>query len=340
MKFGKNKKIILICVIFLVLFLTVIGVFVDKKAGYMYIHLFYIPVIIASFWFYFHAFWVVAFLSLVMLASAFCTGMSFNLSNVIFEAVMLSATVLLIVYLKKNNNSIKGECEEEQNLNCSGKETEGFIEVKTPADISDETELVLREVYHRMKNNIQIVTSLISLQIVKESNEAAKSALLECQNRVKVMSIIHEKLYTSESSNFIEMHGYVETLTSYLLRAYHVDKDKIKVIIDVKPVYLDLNTAIPLSQMINEILSNSIKHAFVFKEYGEVVISLSLTQQENSVYTLSISDNGSGFPDNVSFPDKGKLGFHLISGLAKQMGGVLKHESSPGTFFEFAFKTK
>ncbi len=266
--------------------------------------------------------------------------MSFNFFFILFEVLVLAFIVLFILYLRKSNNNWKCKSIEEQNFNSSEKEINSLIDAKTPAETSDEAQLILQDVYHRIKNNIQIITSLISLQIVKESNEAVKSALVDCQSRVKAMSIIHEKLYTSASSNFIEMRGYVETLTFYLLKAYHVDKEKIRVIIDIDPIFLDLNTAIPLSQMLNEILSNSFKHAFAFQENGEVVIRLSRTDQKNGVYTLSISDNGAGFTDDVTFPDKGKLGFHLISGLAKQMGGALKQENTPGTFFEFIFRTK
>lgn len=264
--------------------------------------------------------------------------MSFNFFFILFEVLVLAFVVWFILYLIKSNNSCKSK--EEQNFDSFEKETNSLIDDKIPVETSDEAQLILQDVYHRIKNNIQIITSLISLQIAKESNEAAKSALVDCQNRVKAMSIIHEKLYTSESSNFIEMRVYVETLIPYLLRAYHVNKEKINVIIDIDHVFLDLNTAIPLSQMINEILSNSFKHAFIFKENGEVVIRLFATEEKNGVYTLSISDNGSGFIEGVTFPDKGKLGFHLISGLARQMGGALKQESFSGTSFEFVFRTK
>ena len=251
--------------------------------------------------------------------------MSFNFFFIFFEVLVLAVIVLFILYLRKSN------------ANCKSKEEQNF---NSPEKTPDEIQPVLQDICHRIKNNIQIVISLISLQIAKESNEAAKSALVDCQNRVKAMSIIHEKLYTSESSNLIEMSGYVKTLTSYLSGAYHVNKEKIKVIVDIDKVFFDLNTAIPLSQMINEILSNSFKHAFVFKESGEVVIKLSSTDQKNGVYTLSISDNGAGFIDDVTFPDKGKLGFYLISALARQMGGTIKQENSSGTSFEFVFKTK
>lgn len=204
----------------------------------------------------------------------------------------------------------------------------------------DEKEQILREVYHRVKNNMQIVSSLISLQIVKESDEGIKSALTECHNRVKVISLIHEKLYSSEVPNSIEMRGYVEALASSLTRAYRIDKNRIGVVIDMPPLVIDLDSAIPLAQIINEILSNSLRHAFMSKDHGEVVIRLLKDKSDGNLFFLHINDNGVGLPPHASYPDKGRLGFSLIQGLSRQMGGDMEADFSAGTSFKLSFRVK
>jgi two-component sensor histidine kinase len=163
---------------------------------------------------------------------------------------------------------------------------------------------------------------------------------VECHNRVKAMSLIHEKLYNSEADNTIEMSGYVKSLASSLLRAYRIDKKTINVVIDMASISLNLDKAIPLSQIINEILSNSLRHGFVSGNNGEVFISLSEDSSHEGSLVLRIRDNGSGLPPHISYPDKGKLGFNLIQGLARQMGGDMKTGFSGGVSFEFTFPVK
>jgi two-component sensor histidine kinase len=309
----------------------------DKKGEYIYTHLFYIPAIITAYWFYFHAFWIVGFYSITMALYLQSAGINNYLPLVFFQTLVYSIAVLLVIFLTKRSNKRDQEI---------FKQGEGVLLPENNSDVEpdnsfrEQKEQVLREVYHRVKNNMQIITSLISLQIVKESDEDVKSALVECHNRVKAMSLIHEKLYSSDKGNSIEMRGYVESLVPSLIRAYRIDKNKISVVIDMESHYLSLDRSIPLSQIISEILSNSLRHGFLPGDSGKVVIRFYADSQDEGLFVLSISDNGKGFPPHVSYPQKGKLGFNLIQGLARQMNGDMKTDFSGGTSFEFTFRVK
>jgi two-component sensor histidine kinase len=337
MKIDKRKKIILISAILLVSVLPVFWLPLDKKCEYIYTHIFYIPVIIAAFWFHFHAFWIVGFYSIAMIFYFQNSGFTGFLQVVYSQVIISSALVLLVILLKKNRDKSYWKI---LNQDKKGFPLEENICEDPDNSIEDQREQILREVYHRVKNNMQIITSLISLQIVKENNEDVKSALVECHNRVKAMSLIHEKLYSSDSDNSIEMRGYVESLVSSLMRAYRIDKDKINVVIDMEPHCLNLDRSIPLSQIISEILSNSLRHGFLSGDNGKVVIKFYADNLEEGLFVLCIRDNGKGLPPHVSYPDKGKLGFNLIQGLARQMGGDMKTDFSGGTSFEFIFPVK
>ena len=337
MKINKRKKIVLILAILLVSVLPVFWLPLDKKGEYIYTHLFYIPGIITAYWFYFHAFWIVGFFSFAMALYLQSAGINNYLPPVFFQALIYSIAVLLVIFLKKSSNKPNSEiCKEDESVFLP----ENNSDVEPDNSFLEQKEQVLREVYHRVKNNMQIITSLISLQIVKESDEDVKSALVECHNRVKAMSLIHEKLYSSDKDNSIEMRGYVESLVPSLMRAYRIDKDKINVLIDMESHYLSLDRSIPLSQIISEILSNSLRHGFLPGDSGKVVVKFYTDSQEEGLFVLSISDNGKGFPPHVAYPQKGKLGFNLIQGLAKQMSGDMKTDFSGGTSFEFTFRVK
>jgi len=337
MRKDKRKKIILIGAIFLISVLIAYSLPLDEKGEYIYAHLFYIPAIITASWFYFHAFWLVGFFSVIMVFYFHSAGYVNYLPLVFFQALIYSAAVLLVIFLTGKNNKWSREKPEIEQGSSDVKNNLSKEHIESNEDRNEKT---LRDVYHRVKNNMQIMTSLISLQIVKEVDESVKAALIECHNRVKAVSIIHEKLYSSETTSHIEMRGYVESLASSLLRAYRIDKDKIRVVIEMEPVRIDLDCAIPLSQIINEILTNSLKHGFTARNNGTVVIKLQKDNRKDGFFILHISDNGNGLPPYVSYPEKGKLGFNLINGLAKQLGGDMKTDFSSGTSFELCFRAK
>ncbi|HRS63435.1 MAG TPA: histidine kinase dimerization/phosphoacceptor domain -containing protein [Spirochaetota bacterium] len=201
-----------------------------------------------------------------------------------------------------------------------------------------EKEHLIKEVHHRVKNNMQIITSLISLQSARQSDDLARSVLNDCQNRVRIMALIQEKLYNSENFSSINFNNYIHSLVPILLSSYKIDKTKIKVTLEISDISFNITTAIPLAQLINELFTNSLKHAFPLDRSGEIHIAL-FYSTANQQYMLSFSDNGIGFPDGVSFPDKGNLGFQLIDAFIKQLRGKYILSLNEGVSFFISFSS-
>jgi len=198
-----------------------------------------------------------------------------------------------------------------------------------------EKELLLREIHHRVKNNLQIVFSLMNLQTGYVDDEESVNVLQESQSRVKSMAIIHELLYQTESLSEIDLGRYVPSLVSYLFDSYAVDPRRIKLNMEMEDVLFNIDTAVPCGLIINELVSNSLKHAFPEGKEGEITIKL---QSTDSKYMLIISDNGIGFPKDLDFKNTESLGLQLVNSLTGQIDGKIELDRSHGTEFKIIFK--
>jgi PAS domain S-box-containing protein len=196
-----------------------------------------------------------------------------------------------------------------------------------------EKEILLKEIHHRVKNNLQIISSLLSLQSMYVMDEETKALIMESQNRVKSMAMIHERLYQSQDLAHINFGSYLKSLIENFFSSYMI-KGSINPILEVEDVILDINTAIPLGLISNEIISNSFKHAFPGDLEGEIKIKL-VDQGEN--YILTIGDNGVGFPQDFDYQNTSSLGMQLINSLSTQIGGNLEIKVNNGTIFKLTF---
>jgi PAS domain S-box-containing protein len=196
--------------------------------------------------------------------------------------------------------------------------------------IIQEKELLLKEVHHRVKNNMQVIISLMSLQASRQKERKLRDVLNECQNRVRTMALVHEKLYGSENFTSINMNNYIRSLVPMLMTSYRVDRKKINVEIDALDTFFNLSIAIPLAQLVNELLSNVFKHAFKDGAVGNVEIALKPDVIINNRFSLSVIDDGTGLPPEVNFPDSGSLGFQLIDALVKQIKGEISFLNDRG----------
>jgi len=201
----------------------------------------------------------------------------------------------------------------------------------------DEKENLLREVHHRVKNNLQTVSSLLNLQVRNTPNQQIKELVKSSQNRVTAMAMIHEMLYVRDNLSKIEFASYVKELTQYLLRTVERKDRKINVEINVPDTLLSIDTAIPLGLLINETVTNSIKYGFRDAEVGKITIELEKRYQNK--YILKISDDGAGFPLDYDFKNSNTLGLRLIHNLARQLQGTIERlPSSAGTTYKLVFK--
>ncbi len=192
----------------------------------------------------------------------------------------------------------------------------------------EEKGLLLREIHHRVKNNLQIIISLFNLQTSYVTDQNAYKALKEGQDRIKSMALIHERFYQSDGLSKIDFDDYIRRLSENLMRSFKISNEKISLNIHAEKISLDIDTAVPCGLVINEIVSNSLKHAFNEATHGE--INIELNQTETDRFRLVISDNGVGMEEGFSIDTSDSLGIQLIQALTDQLEGKMEIETSPG----------
>jgi two-component sensor histidine kinase len=197
-----------------------------------------------------------------------------------------------------------------------------------------EKEWLLKEIHHRVKNNLQIVMSLLNSQSAYIENDAALSAIHDSQHRVHAMSLIHQKLYGSENVSSIEMSAYIRELASYLHDSFNTGQ-RVHFEYNIIPLELDVSQAVPLGLILNEAITNSIKYAFPDNRDGVITISLSNTAPD--YFLLSISDNGVGMPAHFTSKKPGSLGMSLMAGLSEDLDGKFTIENNNGTVISISF---
>jgi two-component sensor histidine kinase len=197
-----------------------------------------------------------------------------------------------------------------------------------------EKEWLLKEIHHRVKNNLQIVMSLLNSQSAYINNEPALTAIHDSQHRVHAMSLIHQKLYSSENVSSIEISLYIRELVSYLADSFDSGQ-RIRFEFDLEPLELDVSQAVPLGLILNEAITNSIKYAFPGKKNGIITISLSSNADHTCI--LTISDNGIGLPVQFNTRKTGSLGMSLMNGLSEDLGGTFCLENDNGTIVTISF---
>jgi len=195
--------------------------------------------------------------------------------------------------------------------------------------------VLLREIHHRVKNNLQVISSLLNLQSGYIEDKKSLEIFRESQTRVRSMALIHEKLYQSKDLNKIEFSEYIESLIKDLFKSYNIDFDRIKLNSKLEGIFFEIDTAILCGLIINELVSNSLKHAFPLNKKGEIFISLD--KDDNNKYTLILKDNGIGFPPNVDFRKTESLGLQLVTTLTEQLGGTIELHKNGYTEFIIAF---
>ncbi|MBS7229605.1 ATP-binding protein [Flavobacterium psychroterrae] len=200
-----------------------------------------------------------------------------------------------------------------------------------------EKEWLLKELHHRVKNNLQIVISLLNTQSAYLENKDALLAIQDSQHRMNAMSLIYQKIYESENLEIIDMCWYIPELVNYLKGVFNTDK-KISYKLDIECVDLDISKAIPLGLILNEAIINAIKYAYPETVQGEV--NIRLKKIEDEMYQLIISDNGVGVPDHFELKNRNSLGMNLMHGLSSQVDGTFNIESKNGLTITINFKAK
>ncbi len=212
-------------------------------------------------------------------------------------------------------------------------------------------EIRKKEIHHRIKNNLQVISTLLYLESGNFTDENVVEAFRDSQHRVKSMALVHEKLYQSEDMVSVDFADYIKNLTDYLFQSYSLGNGKVSLKLDVEKVFLGMDTAVPLGIIINELVSNSLKHAFTRGKEGEIYIELRRSESahcertdfkgaarnKEDKLTLIVRDNGRGFPEKLDFRNTISLGLQLVTTLVDQIEGEIELDRSRGTGFEISF---
>ncbi len=197
-------------------------------------------------------------------------------------------------------------------------------------------ETLLKEIHHRVKNNLQIVSSLLSLQSHRLTNPEAKEALVGSMNRISSMALIHEELYKNNNLDQVNLGDYIRELSTQILQSQgDGTKIELQLMIDGE-IPVELDQAIPCGLIVNEIITNSLKYAFPAESSGRIAIEL---RESNGRAFLRLTDNGTGLTSGINYGDASSLGFKLVKILSEQLRGRTELRSSEGTVFEMDFPT-
>ncbi|MCF7859488.1 MAG: PAS domain S-box protein [Candidatus Cloacimonetes bacterium] len=199
-----------------------------------------------------------------------------------------------------------------------------------------EKELMLQEIYHRVKNNLQIIASMLKLQASYLNDDYAVEVLKNCQYRVKSMSLVHEKLYSSDDLSNISFKDYTKTLIQNLFASLNIRGNRIKYELDMIEVYLDISLAIPCGLVINELITNALKYGFPDDKKG--IIKVSMKKVEDDKLELTVWNNGVDLPENFEIRGETSFGLKLVDILKLQLGAELKIDRKDGVSFIFTFK--
>ncbi len=198
-----------------------------------------------------------------------------------------------------------------------------------------EKEVLLREIHHRVKNNLQVISSLLNLQSRIVSDPLVLQIFKECQNRVRSMALVHEKLYRSGDLSRVNFGDYIRNMVYHLSHVHQVDPNRIQLKQEVEEILLDVNTAIPCGLILNELISNSFKHAFPEGRSGEVHVQFK--RQEDGKLLLAVADNGIGLPETLDIHKTSTLGMQFITLLTQQLDAAIELRHQPGTEYRILF---
>lgn len=252
-----------------------------------------------------------------------------HIRNLTFGGAFILLTLLIVLYISYRSNQKKS--------NVIGLKNISLNQLVVEKDhLLEEKEWLLKEIHHRVKNNLQIVTGLLQRQSAYIDNDEALAAIQNSENRMHAIALIHQKLYQSESLELISMPEYIEEMISYLKDSCALDN---RIIFEkyLEHISLDVAQAVPLGLILNEGITNALKYAYSPDETGTIYITL--VKNDNGCNQLTIADNGPGLPEGFDLEKVDSLGINLMRGLCKQLGGSLEFSSEHGCTINIIFKT-
>jgi two-component sensor histidine kinase len=204
------------------------------------------------------------------------------------------------------------------------------------AEDARKKEVLLKEIHHRVKNNLQVISSLLYLQSKRVDDQRLVEMFNESSNRIKSMSLIHQKLYQSQNAATIDFAEYIHDLTDALFNSYGARRDVVRLTLRIDGTILNVDTAIPCGLIVNELVSNSLKYAFPDGKQGQIHVSM--RKDGNDRFTLVVGDTGVGLPKGFDYQESPSLGLKLVHTLVDQLGGTVEIDRQGGTQFRITFR--
>jgi len=201
-----------------------------------------------------------------------------------------------------------------------------------------ERELLLKEIHHRVKNNMQIISSILFFHSAASKDDKVTDIFNQCQQRINSMALVHEKLYETEDFSNINFKEYIETLTMTLFHAYKKDMEDIVLKTGIGNVLIDIDTAVPIGLILNELITNCLKYAFPGERRGEIGITINAVDED--MFELTVKDNGIGLPDGFDLMNVDSMGLRIIRILTEQLQGKIRLNAENGTEFRITFMRK
>jgi PAS domain S-box-containing protein len=250
----------------------------------------------------------------------------------LMESEIRSLNTVLEQRVKERTEALSKTNEALEEENAQRLEAEGKLQAS-----NDEKVLLLKEIHHRVKNNLQIIVSLLRLQKRQIVDTATQQQILDSEGRIRSMALVHEKLYRSTDLASINFDDYLKTLVNQLVTLYATNSGQIRIVIDMKGISVDINQSIPLGLIMNELISNAMKYAFPEGRTGELSIS-GMQQGGSNVFT--VRDNGIGIPEDFDWRETKTLGMNLVIMLTDQLNGTIELEKGEGTVFRITLPDK
>lgn len=256
--------------------------------------------------------------------------------------ILLSVVIIIAIIAALIRYRFKGLQRDKQRLENEVAKQTAFLQQSLVVEkqLVGEKEVLLREVHHRVKNNLQVISGLLELQSKTLTDTAAIEALMQGRNRIRSVALMHQNLYQFENFSAIEVNKFIEDLFKQLSHMFE-KRDKMMFSTDIPFTEIDIDTAVPLGLILNELFTNSFKYAFTATEKPSITISLHQTLEEDGrIFTLTYHDNGIGLPEGFDLKKAKTLGIRLIYDLTKQLKGQVKYRYEDGSTFVITFKDK
>ncbi len=309
MKFKPGKLMLLLTMLLICIGITVLSEFIFH-VDIVYTHLFYIPIIISGLWYEKKALFPAIVLGIVHIAADYLVKDYFNAATIL-RSIMFCVIALTVGTLREKIRA--------------GEALKQVVKQK---------ELHLMEFQHRVKNNLNIISSLLGLEADNFSDIRLKTAFMDAQSRLHSLSSIYEQYYSSSDLDSIDLNRYVGDLAESTKKTFNSETRTISIISEIEEIRLDSKRSVPIGMILNELLTNSLKYAYPSGAAGEIRINLAM---KNGMVTLSVSDDGKGFPGDYNPESSKSMGLRLVKMLVKQIHGEMIVEKGRGVSVSISF---